>query len=174
MKLFFDYIFNFIRTGRIHSTVDHMSDYTPIKNIILNSKLIQFRYNKRFDSYSFFLENKENSLVDVVLIFTFGKTTGNQIMITLNNTKIYFELSLTGVEKYIPLIHYQKEEKKKYTIFRASCRNTAKEQNFCVSLFRKKKTEPVKEIMTFEELFSFLEENKIQKGFKQRSMQKST
>jgi len=154
MILFFDLIFDFIRTGRIHSTVDHMSDYTPIKKIILESELTLFRYNERFDSYSFFLKNDNNTLVDIVLIFTFGNISVNQIMITLNNSKIYFELALSDVEKHIPLIHYQVENKVKKTFFH--------------SLWAKKIRKKVKEVMTFDEFILFLDENKIQRVFRSK------
>ncbi|HBD93637.1 MAG: hypothetical protein A2015_14920 [Spirochaetes bacterium GWF1_31_7] len=131
-----------------------MSDYTPIKKIILESELTLFRYNERFDSYSFFLKNDNNTLVDIVLIFTFGNISVNQIMITLNNSKIYFELALSDVEKHIPLIHYQVENKVKKTFFH--------------SLWAKKIRKKVKEVMTFDEFILFLDENKIQRVFRSK------
>lgn len=145
MADFFYTMFDFIKKYRIHSFADHLSNYTPILQIILDSDLTDFRYNERFDSYSFHLENVKNTLVDIVLIFTFGESVSNRIMITLNNKNIYFELALDN-EKHIPLFKY----------------NETKSTGF-LKIFKKKKEEVKKEIMNNEEFNIFLSRNGFQK-----------
>ncbi len=139
-----DTIFNFIKKGRIHSFVDHMSDYTHVKQLIIDAELVSYRYNKRFDSYSFSLENGLNRLVDTVLIFTFGIESQNKIMITLHNKNIYMELAFTGLNKHIPGVYFQEKLPIKKFFF----------------------SKPVlldkKETMSYCEFENFLECNKIQ------------
>lgn len=160
---FFNFIFDFIRDKRIHSTVDHQSNYDDIRNAIFESRLNVFRYNTRFDSYSFFMENNDNYLADLIFIFVFGNQKDNQILIKVNNAKIYFELVLTDNEKHIPLMHYEKKNVFEKSIF---LKLSDKIINFLVKKSRTRKKNI--EEMTFTELRTYFENNKYQRGFKKR------
>lgn len=76
MKLFFSSIFDFLRRNRIHSFLDHMSDYSQLYNILISSQLENLRYYDRMDKYVFTLYNANNKLVDLVYLFCFGGEGG--------------------------------------------------------------------------------------------------
>lgn len=144
MKQFFEILFSFIRENRIHSFADHMSNYSPLWNTLLESHLIEFRYNPRFDSYSFRLENPDNQITQSLFLFTFGNgTEEQQLMISVNNSRISVELAIHS-EKAIPPIIYLPAKK---TLFSSL----------------PPKTEH-REIMGLDEWESFLKKNRFQKG----------
>lgn len=114
MTLFFSSIFNFLRKYRIHSFIDHMSDYSQLYDILISSQLEQLRYYHRMDQYVFKLYNANNRLVDLVYLFCFGANGGindQQIMITLNNEKIRVEIIITD-NRELPVMKYSTQEKK--------------------------------------------------------------
>lgn len=114
MTLFFSSIFNFLRKYRIHSFIDHMSDYSQLYDILISSQLEQLRYYHRMDQYVFKLYNPNNRLVDLVYLFCFGAdggTNDQQIMITLNNEKIRVEIIITD-NRELPVMKYSTQEKR--------------------------------------------------------------
>lgn len=114
MTLFFSSIFNFLRKYRIHSFIDHMSDYSQLYDILISSQLEQLRYYHRMDQYVFKLYNANNRLVDLVYLFCFGANGGindQQIMITLNNEKIRVEIIITD-NRELPVMKYSTQEKR--------------------------------------------------------------
>lgn len=114
MTLFFSSIFNFLRKYRIHSFIDHMSDYSQLYDILISSQLEQLRYYHRMDQYVFKLYNANNRLVDLVYLFCFGAdggTNDQQIMITLNNEKIRVEIIITD-NRELPVMKYSTQEKR--------------------------------------------------------------
>lgn len=120
MKLFFSSIFDFLRRNRIHSFLDHMSDYSQLYNILISSQLENLRYYDRMDKYVFTLYNANNKLVDLVYLFCFGGEGGindQQIMIILNNEKIRVELFITD-DREIPVMMYSTPEKKLTDFFK--------------------------------------------------------
>lgn len=119
MTLFFSSIFNFFRKYRIHSFLDHMSDYSQLYNILISSQLEGLHYYNRMDKYVFKLYNASNKLVDLVYLFCFGTDNGTndqQIMITLNNEKIRVEIIITD-DREIPVMKYSTQEKKRTAFF---------------------------------------------------------
>lgn len=114
MTLFFSSIFNFLRKYRIHSFIDHMSDYSQLYDILISSQLEQLRYYHRMDQYVFKLYNANNRLVDLVYLFCFGANGGindQQIMITLNNEKIRVEIIISD-NRELPVMKYSTQEKR--------------------------------------------------------------
>lgn len=115
MTLFFSSIFDFLHKYRIHSFIDHMSDYSQLYEIVISSQLKELRYSYRMDQYSFTLRNENNRLVDLVYLFCFGgedeKINSQQIMITLNNEKIRVEIIITD-NRELPVMKYCTQEKK--------------------------------------------------------------
>ena len=100
---FFTILFDFFKEARIHATVDHMSDYAPIKEIILDSEIVEFRYNERLDSYGFYLYNEGNKLADTLLIFSFGDLFYQQVLIKVHREDVFISFALHGVKKHIPV-----------------------------------------------------------------------
>lgn len=144
MTLFFSSIFDFLRKYRIHSFLDHMSDYSQLYDILISSQLKDLHYYNRMDQYVFNLRNENNRLVDLVYLFCFGAdggTNDQQIMITLNNEKIRVEIIITD-NREIPVMKYSTQEKK-------------------LNIFRKKK-EPVRDRMTQKDWELFLESHSKQ------------
>ena len=143
MKVFFSAIFDFIRQYRIHSFLDHMSDYSQLFDILMSSQLEDLRYYHRMDQYVFKLRNENNRLVDLVYLFSFGCDGRNdqQIMITLNNEKIRVEIIITD-NREIPIMKYSTQDKK-------------------IAAFWKKK-EPPREKMTLQDWDEFLESHNKQ------------
>lgn len=72
IKDFFSSIFNFLKKYRIHSFLDHMSDYSQLYEILIASQLEDLRYYHRMDQYVLKLRNENNRLVDLVYLFSFG------------------------------------------------------------------------------------------------------
>ena len=139
MTLFFSSIFNFLRKYRIHSFIDHMSDYSQLYDILISSQLEQLRYYHRMDQYVFKLYNANNRLVDLVYLFCFGANGGindQQIMITLNNEKIRVEIIISD-NRELPVMKYSTQEKR-------------------LTAFWKKK-EPARDRMTQADWEAFLE-----------------
>lgn len=119
MTLFFSSIFDFFRKHRIHSFLDHMSDYSQLHKILIASQLAGLHYYSRMDKYVFTLFNANNKLVDLVYLFCFGADGGindQQIMITLNNEKIRVEIIITD-DREIPVMKYSTHEKKRTAFF---------------------------------------------------------
>lgn len=114
MTDFFGTIFRFLHKYRIHSFIDHMSDYSQLYNILISSELEDLRYYPRMDQYVFKLRNAKNRLVDLVYLFCFGCDGRNdqQIMITLNNEKIRVEIIITD-NRELPVMKYSTHEKKR-------------------------------------------------------------
>jgi hypothetical protein len=114
MKVFFEAIFSFLRKYRIHSFIDHMSDYSQLYDILMEAELEDLRYYPRMDQYVFKLRNTKNRLVDLVYLFSFGCDGRNdqQIMITLNNEKIRVEIIITD-NRELPVMKYSTHEKKR-------------------------------------------------------------
>jgi hypothetical protein len=114
MTAFFDAIFSFLRKYRIHSFIDHMSDYSQLYDILMEAELEDLRYYPRMDQYVFKLRNVKNRLVDLVYLFSFGCDGRNdqQIMITLNNEKIRVEIIITD-NRELPVMKYSTHEKKR-------------------------------------------------------------
>lgn len=113
IKDFFSSIFNFLKKYRIHSFLDHMSDYSQLYEILIASQLEDLRYYHRMDQYVLKLRNENNRLVDLVYLFSFGNNGINdqQILITLNNEKIRVEIIITD-ERELPIMKYSTQEKK--------------------------------------------------------------
>ena len=114
MKVFFEAIFSFLRKYRIHSFIDHMSDYSQLYDILMEAELEDLRYYPRMDQYVFKLRNAKNRLVVLVYLFSFGCDGRNdqQIMITLNNEKIRVEIIITD-NRELPVMKYSTHEKKR-------------------------------------------------------------
>lgn len=114
MTAFFEAIFSFLRKYRIHSFIDHMSDYSQLYDILMEAELEDLRYYPRMDQYVFKLRNAKNRLVDLVYLFSFGCDGRNdqQIMITLNNEKIRVEIIITD-NRELPVMKYSTHEKKR-------------------------------------------------------------
>jgi hypothetical protein len=114
MTVFFEAIFSFLRKYRIHSFIDHMSDYSQLYDILMEAELEDLRYYPRMDQYVFKLRNAKNRLVDLVYLFSFGCDGRNdqQIMITLNNEKIRVEIIITD-NRELPVMKYSTHEKKR-------------------------------------------------------------
>ena len=72
MTAFFEAIFSFLRKYRIHSFIDHMSDYSQLYDILMEAELEDLRYYPRMDQYVFKLRNVKNKIVDLVYLFSFG------------------------------------------------------------------------------------------------------
>jgi hypothetical protein len=143
MTAFFEAIFSFLRKYRIHSFIDHMSDYSQLYDILMEAELEDLRYYPRMDQYVFKLRNVKNRLVDLVYLFSFGCDGRNdqQIMITLNNEKIRVEIIITD-NREIPIMKYSTPDKK-------------------IAAFWKKK-EPPREKMTLQDWDEFLESHNKQ------------
>ena len=143
MTAFFEAIFSFLRKYRIHSFIDHMSDYSQLFDILMSSQLEDLRYYHRMDQYVLKLRNENNRLVDLVYLFSFGNKGRNdqQIMITLNNEKIRVEIIITD-NREIPIMKYSTPDKK-------------------IAAFWKKK-EPPREKMTLQDWDDFLESHNKQ------------
>ena len=143
MTAFFEAIFSFLRKYRIHSFIDHMSDYSQLYDILMEAELEDLRYYPRMDQYVFKLRNAKNRLVDLVYLFSFGCDGRNdqQIMITLNNEKIRVEIIITD-NREIPIMKYSTQDKK-------------------IAAFWKKK-EPPREKMTLQDWDEFLESHNKQ------------
>lgn len=143
MTAFFESIFSFLRKYRIHSFIDHMSDYSQLYDILMEAELEDLRYYPRMDQYVFKLRNVKNRLVDLVYLFSFGCDGRNdqQIMITLNNEKIRVEIIITD-NREIPIMKYSTQDKK-------------------IAAFWKKK-EPPREKMTLQDWDEFLESHNKQ------------
>ncbi len=141
----FTTFFAFVKKYHIHSFIDHMSNYQQLERIILDSTLFLVQYNVRMDSYSIRMENPSNNLVDLVFLFPFGKQCNeNQVMVTLNNKKIYAEIIIASQSRlsFINLIPPPKRSWRQW--------------------FQREKGDAVT-VMTLAEWESFLEENSVQR-----------